>query len=1371
MARISFKPYRIASAFDTSRINSALNGELMIEDYTGIPFFKHATTGELLGPIITKTIDIPVGPTRTYTTVNLALDSIKNRRIGSDTYVTITLDAGVHLYSGEGMSFAHLDGQNVIVRGATPDYKTIVGGGTAGAITAAAGSGLANAAGVAGNWGVWLNLSDISGISVGDWVIVHRTVASSEYRTIVEGAWQVILIDTANKAVAVRNTARVTAFPSVTLTGGIMTVMKTVYKAAPAGTASGQGGTGAVCRSGVHLKDIMFDGTNAAANSIGIYTGRSSADQARSNGYMILGGSIGVSGYSSNVTSDGRAVTLWGRWASGADQRDVLAVSNAVYNGISVNYGGSLIGATHMALVCSGNGETGMHVGWGSYCHLVNNSTVGPLVFSGNKRGAIAHGHAHARLGYAWFEGNTVEHAYATQHAFLSFGYLRMYGSGGVSLAAYVGGYIELFGGTNGGGEFLIKYSGSTALHADRNSMIVGTGYSLTIANPNSYAARASTSSVIHFDYHPVITGLPTLDSDTIPGPSRVGDQWSVNADINKHDAIISAGSGALYSNVRYFIASDNVDLVLTDRAAFGDVIEVHTKDKTGYVRATNGQILSGVANGGINLLRDSVYRFVFGGSVSGWQVDTGAMIYQNMQLEVGPGKPHATVGAAMQTLLGKRIAPECVVILQLTAGVHGYDGEAVSVNHPDGHRIVIRGATPDVKEILPQVLSTANGSVTGSSRNWRVWIALNNVDGISVGDVVNIHGLRGGKDGEDYFALVGGCWQVSAVDADNKKIKIIHTGTAAYNTAINVQLGWPDVTLSATFSNQPNIAGQCTVFKTVYRPNSTNAGAGIVCRSGARIENLALLCRVVGNNSDDQTGALPVDKGDGIVALNSWTDCGYVSPVYLKNVGVNGFSSGISVFNARQLIMLGDYTDASPFNITAANNKEANGSTRYSNTAVCASGNWYHGIAADSMTVVLTPGGLRYPDVVANGNGKSGSGSGIRFDQSSVGYLQGHPDWGNNIVTCGNAAHGIIASNNSGVYAVSHISEFNGDYGVNSSRGSAVTVDYGRYIGNKNGVGAGSNGVLNLSGILRVNQLKIARNWYNGVVATERGVAMVHNGMLYGNYRPSTTERGGQLKLANMSIPGRDGMPVTPNFPKNTISAFGGISFADLSWNNADTEISATKISANTDAGANGTFYVVTANNVELKLPANPTDGMAYRVWAPTAIAYIDGNGKKVNFSTSKFRQAGHGYIVSGVYYNLGERYSWNATPSALLYMYTYDAANENWTITNYERSYYDSSTRVWNSMNEVGTGAFLSACWRTVHNRADNRTFYLPSQPADGDTIELYRATTGTTTIKPNGLKLDGVTDDKVLSTNGKFTFVARDWENNSVISWRTF
>ncbi|MEW6045010.1 MAG: right-handed parallel beta-helix repeat-containing protein [Bacillota bacterium] len=339
-------------------------------------------TAHLAETVITanKTINVPAD----YPTIQAALDSLKKAWIPRDVTVTIQVAAGTYSHTSP-IIVDHPQGLHIKIIGATPVTTTITGAGT---IT-----------GSAGNWGVPILVQSTSGIAAGDYVIVRDTTGTGDHYAF-RGIWKVISVDSATQ-ITVQNTHRASAFPTATLSGGTVVVLKTVLKFV------GCRGIVVAPNSALGLLGAVAVVGDGSTNE-GILVGRLPSDLGVPGpAFILLGGNVGINGFGSNGIWVGYGGTVFAgsSTASGNGQNGFLAdtggfiwaisstASGNGQNGFLAANGSSIVADSSTA---SGNGANGF---W---------ATNGSSIAAGS---STASGNTNSDY-YAWLESSIYVYGY-----------------------------------------------------------------------------------------------------------------------------------------------------------------------------------------------------------------------------------------------------------------------------------------------------------------------------------------------------------------------------------------------------------------------------------------------------------------------------------------------------------------------------------------------------------------------------------------------------------------------------------------------------------------------------------------------------------------------------------------------------------------------------------------------------------------------------------------------------------------------------------------------------------------------------------------------------------------------------------------------
>jgi hypothetical protein len=326
-----------------------------------------------------------------FTTIQGALDSLKGKWINSDISVTISVDSGIFTHTSP-ILFRHPLGNRINIVGASPIITSI--------------TSLISWTGTAGNYSVTLNVSNATGMAIGDYCHVNgATTGTGEFQA-VKGFWEITNIS--GTQITVKNTYK-KATPTLTVTGGALHCIKTILKFNGCDGIQVGGATG-------YLYNIAIVG-NGTANTDGINI--SQRGYHYGTNIIYLGeptGSycVGINGFGRYGLCNTSTAELW--------------IINA---GISNNgsyglyaYNQSKIGAS--GVTSSGNGSIGFYVTDGAFMTAVNsfavgNGTVGFYAF--NRAGINCEGSQAVGNIYSGFQCLGTSYIYAKTSKAINNGY------------------------------------------------------------------------------------------------------------------------------------------------------------------------------------------------------------------------------------------------------------------------------------------------------------------------------------------------------------------------------------------------------------------------------------------------------------------------------------------------------------------------------------------------------------------------------------------------------------------------------------------------------------------------------------------------------------------------------------------------------------------------------------------------------------------------------------------------------------------------------------------------------------------------------------------------------------------------------------
>ena len=377
---------------------------------------KHASE---LTRIITSNLTLSV-PSQ-YSTIQAALDSIRDAFIPNNVYVTIQVASGTYTHTSQ-ITVSHPCGSQIKIIGANPVTTTLTGVGT---IT-----------GSAGNWSVPLQVQSASGIAVGDFVIVNGTTGTGDHYAL-RGVWEVTGVS--GNTVTVKNTHRKSSFPSFTVSGGTVVALKTILRF--------NGCSGIIVYDATlgYLDNVAIVG-NLTSDTRGIAAGKTIETQVReSGGVVVCGSNVGVSSFTNGLYA-----------CSGTIFAQGVASSGNVGSGFYAAFSGSINASSATA---SGNSSSGFYATYSGsinapYATSSGNGSYGFCVVSS---GSI---NAH----YATSSGNGSYGLYATYSGSIYAPYATASSNSGHGFCATCSGSVFAPYATtseNGSCGFYATYSGS----------------------------------------------------------------------------------------------------------------------------------------------------------------------------------------------------------------------------------------------------------------------------------------------------------------------------------------------------------------------------------------------------------------------------------------------------------------------------------------------------------------------------------------------------------------------------------------------------------------------------------------------------------------------------------------------------------------------------------------------------------------------------------------------------------------------------------------------------------------------------------------------------------------------------------------------
>ncbi len=291
-----------------------------------------------------------------FTTIQSALDSLKNTWINSDVAVTISVDAGTWVHTSP-IVFRHPNGNRINIIGASQVSTAI--------------TSFQSSSGSAGNYSVTINVASTTNMAANDFVIIKSTTGTGEYPA-VRGCWKILSIDSSTR-LTVKNTYRKAAFPALTLTGGSVICEKTILQFNGCDGLWIDGSAG-------HFYNLAIVG-NGAGSCDGVNISQRGTYLGSGTIYFGEGSQtylVGINGFSRYGFANTSVADVWamGLVISGSGSYGLYSYANARISGTNV--------------ISSGNGSIGVYAADFSsiiltYSYAVGNATVGFYAWNGGK--------------------------------------------------------------------------------------------------------------------------------------------------------------------------------------------------------------------------------------------------------------------------------------------------------------------------------------------------------------------------------------------------------------------------------------------------------------------------------------------------------------------------------------------------------------------------------------------------------------------------------------------------------------------------------------------------------------------------------------------------------------------------------------------------------------------------------------------------------------------------------------------------------------------------------------------------------------------------------------------------------------------------
>lgn len=356
-----------------------------------------------------------------FATPNGALDWLKNKSINSDVAVTITIKDG-HYTGLSVIAPSHKDGNKIFITG--ENYYDI-------SMTS-----VQSSSGSTGAWSIVINVSDVSNIVTGDYVLITRS-ANGTYPHLIEGCWEVTNVDSGNTRITITNTTNYSSAPSGAVTADIR-VIKTVLSFTSDGIYIDR-------NASINIGNVVLVGSGSG---YGIFCSGSS-----NCSFKELTHPIGISNFNYNIYNQNHSYIAIPEYS---------AISNAATDGI--------VCIQHSDILCNRLSCTG-NTRYGCNCTRSSQVNSDYSIFIGNNTGIFASDLGSVSANYAISRFNTDVSIYAIHNSSInSYGAILSHGTTGVASVRFSSVFVENGTVTNFTGTgiyaaaYAYTYSGSASL-------------------------------------------------------------------------------------------------------------------------------------------------------------------------------------------------------------------------------------------------------------------------------------------------------------------------------------------------------------------------------------------------------------------------------------------------------------------------------------------------------------------------------------------------------------------------------------------------------------------------------------------------------------------------------------------------------------------------------------------------------------------------------------------------------------------------------------------------------------------------------------------------------------------------------------------
>jgi hypothetical protein len=292
-----------------------------------------------------------------FATEQAALDFLIGKTWASDINVTILLDSGIYNRTS---TIINKHQQPIILKGAEPLQKNITALGTV--------------SGSSGNWTVDITLSDVSGISINQYVLIWLTEGTGIHQAH-KGVWKITNINA--NTISVTNTNQNISFPSSTLTGGTVYVLQSEISSNAVSVISNYGN--------LQISNLLINGNLTSLVGIEAHTNAKSAFN-----------NVGIV----DVNGDGIFMFEFTSMVHNISTR--VAVCNCV-NGIVMQ---SQAFVKMIGGVFSGNSNYGIYASYNSNGEFIYSPIIRPAAVGNGSAGIYSTTRSVVRINGGYIQGN-----------------------------------------------------------------------------------------------------------------------------------------------------------------------------------------------------------------------------------------------------------------------------------------------------------------------------------------------------------------------------------------------------------------------------------------------------------------------------------------------------------------------------------------------------------------------------------------------------------------------------------------------------------------------------------------------------------------------------------------------------------------------------------------------------------------------------------------------------------------------------------------------------------------------------------------------------------------------------------------------------